>query len=201
MLAHTIESSLESKIFSHVVVSTEDKEVAKIAERFGADVPFMRPKRLAADCIATADVIYHGIIKLQSLGYDFETVVNRDCTVPFIRSQDIKKTVRLLKKTKCDAVAGVYRQHLNPYYNMIEKTPSGFVKISKALKERPKSRQTAPAVYQLNGLFTYDVKRFLKFKIQLPPKTIPLEILPETGIMIDTELEFKFAEFIMQNNY
>ena len=49
LIGYTIESSINSKIFSHVVVSTEDKEIARIAQKFGAEVPFLRPKRLATN--------------------------------------------------------------------------------------------------------------------------------------------------------
>ena len=100
LIAHTIESALNSKIFSHVIVSTEDKEIAKIAQKFGAEVPFVRPKKFATDSAGFADVMNHGIKKLFSLGYNFEIIVNRDCTVPFIRNQDIKRTIQLLKKNK-----------------------------------------------------------------------------------------------------
>ena len=49
LIAYTIESAKKSKIFSHIIVSTEDKLIAKIAKRFGAEVPFQRPKNLATD--------------------------------------------------------------------------------------------------------------------------------------------------------
>jgi len=198
LIAYTIESAIDSNLFNHVIVSTEDKEIIKIAKEYGAEVPFVRPKKLATGSAGFGDVMYHGIKKLFSLGYNFEILVNRDCTVPFIRNQDIKGTIQLLKEKKCDAVVGVYKQHLNPYFNMMEKNSKGFLKLSKILKERPKSRQRAPIVYQLNGLFTYNVNKFLKYKIPLLPKTLPYEIPPETGFMIDTELEFKIAEFLMK---
>ena len=44
LIAHSIDSALNSNIFSHVVVSTEDKEIAKIAKKYGAEIPFDRPK-------------------------------------------------------------------------------------------------------------------------------------------------------------
>ena len=67
LIAHTIESALNSKIFSHVIVSTEDKEIAKVAQKFGAKVPFMRPKRLATSTAGMVDVMIHGINELQKL--------------------------------------------------------------------------------------------------------------------------------------
>ncbi len=115
LIVHTIESALNSKLFSHVIVSTENKKIAEISKKFGAEVPFMRPKQLARDNTPVGDVFFHAIKKLYSLGYEFEIFVNRDCTVPFIKNTDIKHTIELLKKKKCDAVYGVYKQHLNPY--------------------------------------------------------------------------------------
>ena len=198
LIAHTIESAIKSKIFSHIIVSTEDKDIANIAKKYGAEVPFMRPKKLATSSAGMADVIIHGIKKLRELGYDFDILVNRDCTVPFIRNKDIKGAVNLLKKTGCDEVVGVYRQHLNPYFNMMEIGTNGFLKLSKSKGKRPKGRQHAPVVYQLNGLFVFDVEKLMKFKDPLMPKTLPYEIPLETGIMIDTEIEFNIAEMIMK---
>lgn len=199
LIAHSIESALKSNIFSHVIVSTEDKQIAKIAKKYGAEVPFIRPKKLATSSASMADVMYHGITELKSLGYNFDIFVNRDCTVPFIQISDIKKAIQLLRKTKCDQVVGVYKQHLNPYFNMMELNSSGFLKMSKTNGKRPVGRQSAPIVYQLNGLWVYDKEKFLKYKKPLLPKTLPHEISPETGFMIDTEFEFKIAELIVRN--
>ena len=198
LIAYAIESAIESKIFTNVVVSTEDPEIAKIAQKYGAEVPFKRPKHLATDSAGFADVMLHGINELRKLDYDFDVLVNRDCTVPFIRISDLSKSLNLFKKKKPDAVYGVYRQHFNPYFNMMEKTSSGFLKLSKKLKNRPKSRQEAPVVYQLNGLFVFDVKIFLKYKTPILPKSIPFEIPFECGHMIDTEIEFRLAEMMLK---
>ena len=199
LIAYTIESALNSKIFSHIVVSTEDKEIAKIAEKFGAEVPFIRPKKLATSSVGMTDVMIHGIKKLRSLGYDFDIFINRDCTVPFIRSKDIKGEINLCKKTKCDEVVTVYWQHLNPYSHIMEIGPKGFLELSKKKGKRPKGRQEAPVVYQLNGLFVFNVNKLIKFKEPLLPKTLPYEIPIETGLMIDTKIEFQIAEMIVLN--
>lgn len=198
LIAHTIEVALDSDLFSHVVVSTEDKRIARISKEYGAEIPFFRPKNLASDNIPVGDVFFHAIKKLYSLGYQFDIFVNRDCTVPFIRANDMAGTINLLIKKKCDAVYGVYRQHLNPYFNMMEPNSKGFLRLSKKLKERPRSRQEAPVVYQLNGLFTYDAKKFLKSGNPIMPKALPYEIPVEAGLMIDTEIEFQVAELLFK---
>ena len=81
-------------------MSTEDNEIARVSKRFGAEVPFIRPKNLATDTATTDDVLIHSIKKLRSLGHKFEIMVNRDCTVPFIASKDIKHSIKLLKEKK-----------------------------------------------------------------------------------------------------
>ncbi len=201
LIAHTITSAINSKLFSHVVVSTENKNIAQISKKYGAEVPFIRPKNLALDTTPVGDVFIHAIKKLYSLGYEFEIFVNRDCTVPFIKNTDIKKTIDLLKNKKCDAVYGVYRQHLNPYFNMMEKNKEGYLRLSKKLKKRPKSRQKAPIVFQLNGLFTFDAKKFLNQGDSIMANALPHEISPESGLMIDTEIEFKMAEILFKLIY
>ena len=201
LIAHTIMSAINSKLFSHVIVSTENKIIAQISKKYGAEVPFIRPKKLALDTTPVGDVFIHAIKKLYSLGYEFEIFVNRDCTVPFIKNTDIKKTIDLLKNKKCDAVYGVYRQHLNPYFNMMEKNKEGYLRLSKKLKKRPKSRQKAPIVFQLNGLFTFDAKKFLNQGDPIMANALPHEISPESGLMIDTEIEFKMAEVLFKLIY
>ena len=61
LIAYTIESALKSNLFEHVIVSTEDTEIANISKKFGAEVPFIRPKKLATDSAGFADVMIHAI--------------------------------------------------------------------------------------------------------------------------------------------
>ena len=106
LIAHTIEKAINSKIFSHVIVSTEDKKIIQIAKKFGAEVPFIRPKRLSGNSTPIGDVFLHAIKKLYSLDYEFNIFVNLDCTVPFLTKKDIANSVKLLIQKKSDAVYG-----------------------------------------------------------------------------------------------
>ena len=204
LIAYTIEKSIKSNIFSHVIVSTEDKEIAAISRKFGAKVPFMRPKYLATDNTRADDYLLHAVKKLLDLGFEFDIVVWRDCTVPFIRNKDIKNSIKLLKEKRANLVIGVYHQHLNPYYNIVEYTKTKNLKLCKKLGERPGARQNAPKVFQMNGLHTFDVKKFLfpnrKIRFEIS-KSIPLEIPIESGIMIDTEFEFQLTKLIIENQH
>lgn len=199
LLGHVIQNIKKSDIFSHIIVSTEDKQIEKIAKKYGAEVPFVRPKNLATDTASMDQVLLHAVQTLYNLRYEFDVFVWRDATTPFIQNSDIKRSIQLLKKEKAVIVCGVYKQHLNPYFNMVEKDKKGFLKLSKTLKNRPISRQSAPVVYQLNGLYAYDAKKFLKLRKTDFSKSIPLEIPMETGLMIDTPFEFEIARLILEN--
>ena len=196
LIAHTIKSALNTNIFSSVVVSTDDPKISKISKQYGADVPFLRPKKLATDHASVTDVLLHAIGKLHQLNYEFDTLVNRDCTVPFIDKKDIRGALRIFYSNSCDLVCSVYKQHHNPYFNMMEIKRDSYLDFSKKLKTPISRRQNAPIVYQLNGLFVLNVKNFLKTKIFYSKKTLPYEITPEHGFMIDTEFEFQIANLI-----
>ena len=202
LIEYTITSCLKSKLFSHVYVSTEDNEIAAISKKFGAEIPFLRPKNLSTDNIPIDKVLTHFVKKLSKSGVNPEVMVWRDCTVPFIRNIDIKNSIKLLQSKKAELVIGVYEQHLNPYYNIVEISNSGHLNLVKKQKSRPNSRQSAPKVFQMNGLHVYNLKRTLikngKILNSLN-KAIPFIIPAYTGLMIDTEFEFQLAELMMKN--
>ena len=196
LIAHSIKTAISSNLFSSVIVSTENSKIAKISKQYGADVPFLRPKKLATDNASMTDVLLHTITELRKLNYNFDTIVNRDCTVPFIDKKDIQGAIRKYYSKSCNLVCGVYKQHHNPYFNMMEITKGKYMDFSKKLKNQITGRQNSPIVYQLNGLFVLNVENFLKTKKFYSTKIIPYEISVEHGFMIDTEFEFQIAEMV-----
>lgn len=90
MIAYSIEAALESKLFDRVIVTTDDEEIASVAKKYGAEIPFMRPKELSDDFTPTIPVIAHAIEQLQR-----EAPVNIACciyaTAPFIQSRFLKE--------------------------------------------------------------------------------------------------------------
>ena len=73
LIAYTIESTLSSKLFDDVIVSTDDKEIAEISESYGAKVPFIRPSELAQDDATSDQAILHAVLEMQKLGFDQPT--------------------------------------------------------------------------------------------------------------------------------
>ena len=199
LIYYTIKSALESKLFSHVIVSTEDKKTASIAKKYGAEVPFMRPRNLATDKTPQEQVLLHAVKKLNSLGSDFEIFVYRDCTVPFIDSSDMNGAIELLKKSDCYSTCASIKAHPNPYFGMWEPNKEGFLKISKTTDKVISRRQDAPIVYIIDGLFVFWTKKFLKTRKCLTSKMLPYEISREHSHMIDFPFDFKVAELLINS--
>ena len=199
LIYYTIKSALESKLFSHVIVSTEDKKTASIAKKYGAEVPFMRPRNLATDKTPQEQVLLHAVKKLNSLGIDFEIFVYRDCTVPFIDSSDMNGAIELLKKSDCYSTCASIKAHPNPYFGMWEPSKEGFLKISKTTDKVISRRQDAPIVYIIDGLFVFWTKKFLKTRKCLTSKMLPYEISREHSHMIDFPFDFKVAELLINS--
>ena len=200
LIAYTIESTLSSKLFDDVIVSTDDKEIAEISESYGAKVPFIRPSELAQDDATSDQAILHAVLEMQKLGFEYDVVVLRDCTVPFIDINDMKNMLDLFRKSDCNAVFGAIRAHPNPYFGMMECGGDGFLIPSKTLEKETTRRQDAPIVYDVDGIFILDNKNFLKTKKIFSGKILPYEISKEHGHMIDFEFDFRVAELLLKKN-
>jgi len=201
LIVYTIQTALNSKLFDYVIVSTDDKKIANVSKKHGAIVPFLRPKNLSTDTATFDDVLIHGVKTLLKKGFEFEIIVARDCTVPFIDKNDMSGAIKLLKKSKCDSVFTVCESHPNPYFGMFELNSRGFLKPSKKFKRPIKRRQDAPKVYELNGLYAHKVENLLKTGKMFTTKMLPYEIDREHGFMIDYEYQFRMANALISTKF
>lgn len=96
MLAYAIEVARRSTLFDHIVVSTDDDEVARVARREGAEVPFMRPHALADDTTPTVPVIGHAITAGRALGWRIDTACCIYPAVPLLRAEHLVDALALL---------------------------------------------------------------------------------------------------------
>ena len=99
MIAWSISAALESGIFDHIIVSTDDKDIAEVARSEGAEVPFMRPVELSDDHTATVPVIAHAIEASEALWGLQENICCLYATAPFVQASDLSDAHALLDKT------------------------------------------------------------------------------------------------------
>jgi pseudaminic acid cytidylyltransferase len=87
LIAYSIETAIDSKLFDKVVVSTDDEEIAKIAKEYGADIPFIRPPELSDDFTGTGDVVNHTIEFLKNDGKEYDYICTIYATAPMLQTK------------------------------------------------------------------------------------------------------------------
>ena len=97
MIAYSIDCALQSGVFNRIIVSTDDEEIAAVAQQHGAEVPFRRPRELADDHTGTAEVIAHAVKWLEDQGNSLSAVCCIYATAPFIRQDDLREGLKLLE--------------------------------------------------------------------------------------------------------
>ena len=111
IIADTIEKLKKSAIFDRIIVSTDSKKIASISKRYGAEIPFRRPKFLSDDYTSSASVISHSVRFLAKEGYRFDYVCCVYAPNPFLQISDLKKGFKKIKLSKLNYVfsATLYR--------------------------------------------------------------------------------------------
>ena len=102
MIAYSIEAAIKCGCFDKVVVSTDDVEIADVAQIFGAHVPFIRPANIADDYATTLDVMKHAVELLESQGDAVNNVCCLYATAPFVMSSNLKEGYEVLQSGELD---------------------------------------------------------------------------------------------------
>lgn len=193
LIGWTIEKALATPSIDAVYVSTDDDEIAKVAEEFGAVVPYRRPAELATSAAAKVPVIQHLVEHVESLGVEVDRIVDLDPTSPLRSVEDIETAISLLDDDT-DAVITAYPSDKNPYFNMVERKDDGFVGL--VVPSGAVSRQSAPKVYAMNASI-YVWHRSTLTKGLWGGRTKLYEMPHERSVDIDSELDFKLVELLM----
>lgn len=109
LIAWTIKQVLASKYIDRVIVSTDDKEIAEISEKYGAEVPFMRPKEIAMDKARGIDVVLHSLnwLKENDKRKQYDLIMLLQPTSPLRKSEDINKAIEILFLKEAKTIVSV----------------------------------------------------------------------------------------------
>ena len=124
MIAWAIETAKNSNLFDHIIVSTDDEEIADIAMASGAEVPFMRPSKLADDFAATVPVIAHAAKACKSCGWEVEYICCIYPCTPLLQTIDLVAALDLLKKRDVDYVYPV-TEYAHPIQRAMRRLANG----------------------------------------------------------------------------
>lgn len=96
IIAYSIEAALKSNLFDEVMVSTDSEEIAEVARRYGAKVPFMRSEKTSSDYATTTDVLWEVIDEYEKLGRKFDYMVCLYPTAPFVTADKLRDAMSML---------------------------------------------------------------------------------------------------------
>ena len=196
LIAYSIEAALESNLFEKVIVTTDDEEIADIARKYGAQVPFIRPKELSDDFTGTKDVIDHAVQYFEDRGEHYKYICTIYATAPLLQKEYLIQGYEKLKNS--DAVNAfsaatmpfpvqrTFKLDKNGRCEMF--TPEHYMTRSQDLEE----------AYQDAGQFYWTKRDQISEKIMFGSDSIPI-IIPRYLVQdIDTLEDWKRAEFMYE---
>lgn len=193
ILEYSLKAAIESHIFSEVMVSTDDVEVAEVAKACGASVPFLRSQINSNDFAVTADVILEVIKNYEQLGKQFEYVCCIYPTAPFLSAEKLQTAFKMLKESDADCIFPICEFSF-PILRSLKVDEANKVSFYWPEYELTRS-QDLPKAYQDSGQFYFlRVATFLANPRLVPNNALAL-IVPNTEVQdIDSEDDWKLAE-------
>lgn len=192
MIAYAIEAAQASGVFDHIVVSTEDTEIAEFAVSIGAELPFMRPRDLADDVTPTVPVIAHAIKACAAVGWRAQRVCCIYPGVPLIQQQDLRRALALLELGGTAYVFPV-TPFPSPIQRALARDEQGCARPFHPEYVSTRTQDLQPAYYDAGQFYWGNASAWLDgVNIHANGKTI---ILPEWRVVdIDTPADWERAE-------
>lgn len=192
ILAYSIEAALASECFDTVMVSTDDEEIAEIARKYGAQVPFFRSDATANDYATTADVLLEVLAKYEEQGEVFERACCIYPTAPFLTAGRLSEAMTLLEDKQADSVLPVVRFSFPPQRCVVIK--DGFLQPKWPECMSMRSQDLEPFYHDVGQFYCFKVSSFLTRKNLVMEKTVPLEMSEVEVQDIDTPSDWQMAE-------
>ncbi|WP_300448383.1 acylneuraminate cytidylyltransferase family protein [uncultured Helicobacter sp.] len=204
LLAHTIIQALQSRLFSHIVLSTDSEDIAKVGEEYGAEVFFLRDKALATDDSGKLPAIRDALLRSEAhYKTHFDVIFDLDATSPLRLVSDITQAYEQFLHDDNDILITASPARKSPYFNLIEIFEEEGEKRVNLSKKPPKPilrRQDSPKCYDMNAsIYIWKREALLENDSVFTPNT-GLFIMPEErSIDIDTPLDFAFVDFMLNH--
>jgi len=183
---------------SQVIVSTDSKEIAEIAKDHGADVPFIRPAKLAQDNSSEWLVWRHALEYLKNQRINLDALVVVPATAPLRDVEDINQCLDMFEKGGVDVVVTVTDARRSPYFNMLKVDDQGYSSLVNPYNGNIVRRQDTPDVFDMTTV-AYVVRPEYVFESTalLGGRVKSVHIPPERALDIDTPLDFEIASLLL----
>ena len=192
ILEYGIEAALQTGLFCEVMVSTDDEEIAQVAKKAGAKVPFMRSEKTSNDFAATADVVGEVIDTYERMGMKFERACCIYPTAPFITPDAIKTAMALLEQEKADCVIPVVKYSFPPQRSVVINNGRLMAKWPENMGRR--SQDLEPLYHDCGQFYCLNVESFKKQRVIWMENAVPY-IQDDINVQdIDTPDDWEIAE-------
>ncbi len=193
VIQYSIETALESGLFDKVIVSTDDDEIATMAQNLGAEIPFMRPASLADDYTITADVVVHALEWLLSNNFNYEYTCCIYPTAPFVTAKDLKDGLRILQSSEATTAFPVISFPSSIFRALTINDKNHLDMIWP--EHRTTRSQDLPEAYHDAGQFYWcRTTPFLEEKQLFSTNSTPIVFARDKAVDLDTYEDWNIAE-------
>jgi pseudaminic acid cytidylyltransferase len=197
IISYAIKAATQSNCFDQIIVSTDDQEIAKISEYYGAAVPFLRPKELSDDHTPTTPVINHAIRWMKSQGYQIDEVCCIYSTSPLVQPKDIKDGLKMLLESTSKFVFSATTFPF-PIHRGFKINEDNKAEMFWPENHLVRSQDLIPAYHDAGQFYWGNSESWLKKVNMFDEGASPL-ILPRYRVQdIDTDEDWIKAEYIFQ---
>ena len=197
IIAYSIKHAQECELFQKVIVSTESKEIAEVAEHYGAEVPFMRPTKLADDYTGTNAVIIHALKWLQENDHTYDYACCIYPTAPLATKTLLIKGFELLIKNEATSVFSV-TTYPSAIFRSLKINERNRLELIWPEHKKSRSQDLTEAYHDAGQFYWIDIKKYLKEREILSKDSMPLVIPRHYVIDVDTKEDWIFAEFLFE---
>ncbi|WP_235610060.1 cytidylyltransferase domain-containing protein [Campylobacter sputorum] len=201
LIAWSIEAGKKSKYLDEIVLSTNSREIAQIANKFGAKTPFLRPENLSQDDSTTFDALKHTILFYKNeLGKEFDYTVLLEPTSPLRTADDIDKAIEILVNSDiADSIVGVCKTESQHPAFLVKKDDKGFISGYENKDMKVLRRQDIDDVYFFEGtIYVSKTDVLLEKKSFYHEKTLGYEVEKFKSLEIDDIDDFIMVEALMK---
>jgi N-acylneuraminate cytidylyltransferase len=192
IIKYSIDAAIESGCFDEVIVSTDDEEIANLAIKYGATVPFIRSAKNSDDHSTTAEVLIEVFDKLNAMGKNFDYACCIYPTAPFVTADKLIQSYSKLITSGAKSVVPIVKFGF-PILRSF-KLDNGMVKMNWPQHLNTRSQDLPTAYHDAGQYYFFRVEPFLKDKKIFTDETIGIE-MPESEVQdIDNEEDWKIAE-------
>ena len=192
IIAYSIEATLKSKIFDEVMVSTDDSEIAEIARRYGANVPFMRSAKNSDDYSGTCDVLLEVLSEYKKIGKKFDTVCCIYPTAPFVSAEKLIDAKNKYVRGKANALLSVVRFSYPPQRCLVEH--DGRLEYKWPEYEKKRSQDLEPFYHDAGQFYFIKTDVLVLQQTLVPAETVLFEVNELEVQDIDNLTDWKLAE-------